>query len=47
MHDEHWSAGAPFGVLDATPSRRDDVALHCGQACAGSVQITSVAEGEA
>ena len=44
MHDEHWVAGAPLGVLDRTPSRRDDVAVHCGQACARSVHIAPVTE---
>ena len=47
MHDEHWSAGAPFGVFDYTPSRRHDVAVHCGQACAGGVQITAVTQRQA
>ena len=47
VHDEHRIAGAPLGVLDRTPSGRDDVAVDCGQPCARGVHIPSVPEGEA
>jgi hypothetical protein len=47
MHNEHWVAVAPLGVFDRTPSRRDCVAFHCGQARARSVQIPPVKPGQA
>ncbi len=44
MHHKHGVAGAPLRVLDRTPLRRDDVAFHCGQPRARTLQILSVTE---
>jgi hypothetical protein len=46
VDDKHWVAIATLGVLDRTPSRRDDVAFHCRQARASGVQIPSVTEDQ-
>jgi hypothetical protein len=47
VYHEHWVAGAPLGVLDRTPSRRDDMAVHHCQACSRSVHIAPVTEADA
>lgn len=41
---EDWRTGAALRVLDRTPSRRDDVAVHRVQARAGGLHVAPVTE---
>jgi hypothetical protein len=47
VHNQHRGAGALLGVLDLTPSRRDDVTFDGGQASASDLELPPVTKRQA